>query len=344
MAETENIMQTDDFDIDLDTLALSFATRHILSDLDHDSIVKRSLDSLADFGRSDRIGLWLVDDDQNMMQAVGGSVGGKPIEITYQRPFSHTPVEDVIAKRTPETYPLVYDQGLPWPVEQGGVEGRKCLCLPLIAAGNRVTGMVTIDLAGEFSLKSGMLQILAMLVTIVAVGIETARLFRLAVIDGLTGLYLRRYMELRLAEEEKRIRRYGGQMALLMADVDHFKKLNDTFGHQQGDVVLQEMAEILQQSVRTGLDVVCRYGGEEFVVIMPHTDSAGARSVAERIRRGCENKQFTGLEPSRRVTISSGLACMDQQTAVSAQELLRRADEALYRAKENGRNRVCVWP
>jgi diguanylate cyclase (GGDEF)-like protein len=336
-------VQPDASDSDLDIIALSFAIRQILSVLDRDLMISKSLESLADLGRSDRVGLWLLDGREKAIQCEGGLIFGESVEPLFHKSFLQTPVAEVIAERTPEVYPLVYEQELPWPASAAGIPGRQCLCLPLIAADNRAIGVVTIDQPAGFSMGAVAMQILIVLTTVVAIGLETARLFRLAVIDGLTGLYLRRYMELRLEEEENRIRRYGGQMALLMIDIDHFKKLNDTYGHQQGDVVLQEMAKMMQSSVRKGLDVVCRYGGEEFVVIMPNTDAAGAVLVAEKIRRHCEETAFSGQGAPLHVTLSGGAASMAQQMQISSQELLRRADEALYRAKHNGRNRICLW-
>ncbi|MFH1349637.1 MAG: sensor domain-containing diguanylate cyclase [Pseudomonadota bacterium] len=337
------MVSLDDFDTEIDVIALSFATRQLLNDLDRDLMIPRALESLSDFGRSDRVGLWLLDDPRQTVTAEGGIVSTEGMKQSFQKAISGTPFEDVISKRTPNAYPLIYEHELPFPIHQNGIPGRQCLVAPLIAADNQVIGMVTFDHPADFSMSTGMMQPLMVLLTVVAIGLETARLFRLAVIDGLTGLYVRRYFELRLAEEENRIKRYGGRMALMITDIDHFKKFNDTYGHQQGDIVLRETAQLLQKSVRIGLDVVCRYGGEEFVVIMPNTDEAGAMVVAERVRKHCQDNEFSGQAEPLHVTLSGGVAFMDQDSWVPGQELLRRADESLYRAKEGGRNRIQFW-
>jgi diguanylate cyclase (GGDEF)-like protein len=188
-----------------------------------------------------------------------------------------------------------------------------------------------------------MMQSLLLLLTIVAVALETTRLFQLAVYDSLTGLYIRRYFDLRLAEEENRIKRYGGKLAILMMDIDHFKGVNDRYGHQQGDEVLHDIADIIKVSIRQALDSPCRYGGEEFVVIMPDTDLAGALTLAERIRESVHNHIMQGPEGDFNVTLSGGIAFMDQQGLIPRIELLKKADSALYRAKENGRNQIQVW-
>jgi diguanylate cyclase (GGDEF)-like protein len=184
---------------------------------------------------------------------------------------------------------------------------------------------------------------MALFLTVAAVGLETARLFNLAVVDGLTGLYVRRYLDLRLNEEEARIRRYGGGVSIMMCDIDHFKKFNDAYGHARGDMVLKGVADILRESVRQDVDVVCRYGGEEFVVIMPNTSLHGAMVVAERICRRCREHPFPGPEAPLRVTLSGGSAHMDHDSLIPADLLLERADQALYRAKNAGRDQVLAW-
>ena len=236
-----------------------------------------------------------------------------------------------------------YVEDIPVPVTEGGIQGRKCLCAPLVAANNRVIGLVTFDYTTEFSLPPIMMQSLLLLLTIIAVALETARLFQQAVYDGLTGLYVRRYFDLRLAEEENRIKRYGGRLTILIMDIDHFKKINDSYGHQEGDSVLCQVADIIRSSIRRDLDMPCRYGGEEFVVIMTDTDLAGALIVAERIRHSIQNHAFEMTGGPIKVTLSGGVAFMDQQGFVTGIELLKRADDALYRAKENGRNQIQVW-
>ena len=162
----------------------------------------------------------------------------------------------------------------------------------------------------------------------------------MAITDALTGLHNRRYMESHLATLIEQAASRGKPLSALVVDIDYFKSINDTHGHDAGDDVLREFALRLKKSIR-GIDLACRYGGEEFVVVMPETDMAVATMVAERLRRRIASEPFSISQGSDRieVTISVGIAAIgDAQD--SAQALLKRADQALYRAKRDGRNRV----
>ena len=165
---------------------------------------------------------------------------------------------------------------------------------------------------------------------------------RLSTTDALTGLSNRRAFMDRIAQEHERVRRYGGVISVLLIDVDHFKRINDTFGHLTGDVVLKELADILSDVLRTP-DVVCRYGGEEFAAFLPETSMGGAFTTAERLRTAVEQHQFCSGNPSIDVTVSIGLTQTDERDK-RYEKALNRADQALYQAKETGRNRVVVSP
>lgn len=158
---------------------------------------------------------------------------------------------------------------------------------------------------------------------------------RLSTTDPLTGLHNRRHLDDTLAGEFERAKRYVQPLAVLMADVDHFKRVNDEHGHDAGDRVLREVAATLKGALRHS-DVACRYGGEEFVAILPNTSASGAMQVAERLRRDVESREISGL----RVTISVGVAVHPDGGAATPAALVECADAALYRAKHQGRNRV----
>ncbi len=176
--------------------------------------------------------------------------------------------------------------------------------------------------------------------------IENARLQehtrRLAITDGLTGIFNHREFQRRLEEEIKRCTRYERSCSLLMLDIDHFKHFNDTYGHPVGDQVLSELAGILQQSTRE-MDAPARYGGEEFVVILPETEGEKAEVVAERIRKAIEAMEISpsGGE-ALRITVSIGVAAYPEN-ATSREELIGHSDQALYIAKRSGRNRICRY-
>jgi two-component system cell cycle response regulator len=162
----------------------------------------------------------------------------------------------------------------------------------------------------------------------------------MAITDALTGLHNRRYMENHLATLAEQASAHGKPLALMLLDIDYFKSINDSFGHDAGDDVLREFATRVRKSIR-GIDLACRYGGEEFVVVMPETDLHVASLVAERLRRSIAGEPFAASKGARRigVTISIGLATLEQNGEAVA-DVLKRADNALYRAKHEGRNRV----
>ncbi len=155
---------------------------------------------------------------------------------------------------------------------------------------------------------------------------------QLAVIDGLTGLYNRRYFNEVMLMEFARLKRFASNLSLLMIDIDNFKNYNDTNGHPAGDELLRKLSKLLKASMRE-VDMVCRYGGEEFVVILPQTDKKGAQIVAERLR-----VQATLYLPA---TLSIGISTFPED-AQEITTLIEKADVALYEAKRTGKNKYCV--
>ena len=173
----------------------------------------------------------------------------------------------------------------------------------------------------------------------------------LSIIDGLTGIFVRRHFLDRFEEELKRSIKYGHPLAVFMLDIDHFKRYNDDFGHLVGDATLKEVASILQANLRR-VDIVGRYGGEEFIIVIPETQREGALEVAERIRSGIARRTFKTYDEETRVTVSIGIALFpaDVPAVMAARyeeglaaELIQRSDQALYKAKEEGRNRVVLY-
>jgi diguanylate cyclase (GGDEF)-like protein len=161
---------------------------------------------------------------------------------------------------------------------------------------------------------------------------------RLAITDYLTSLYNRRHFSKIGEGEVQRARRYRRPLSAIMLDIDHFKQMNDTYGHTVGDQILQGVAESCRQELR-GVDVVGRYGGDEFVILLPENDLASAEQVAERLRKSIAQRRFTTTKGSVKVTASLGVAALDGKSP-TLETLLSRADQALYGAKQSGRNRV----
>ena len=163
----------------------------------------------------------------------------------------------------------------------------------------------------------------------------------LAITDGLTGVYVRRHLVERFEGELERSKRFGFKLSFLMIDIDTFKRFNDQYGHLVGDVVLKQTVETIRKNVRE-IDLVGRYGGEEFGVLLIETDESGALFVAERIRRAVAERVFSAYDESLKVTVSIG--CATYSSAIHEVDLLiDAADSALYQAKRQGGNKVCAY-
>jgi len=171
--------------------------------------------------------------------------------------------------------------------------------------------------------------------------VELERTRRLVKLDSLTGLYNHRFFQDRLTEEIRRSERYERSLSLLLMDIDHFKEVNDTHGHPAGDSVLRVVSRLLLESSRVE-DIVARYGGEEFAVILPETTSAGAEIFASRVQRDFESSRIVERELPRGIKITVSIGVADSKRGCTSAALLEAADQALYRAKREGRNRICV--
>lgn len=223
---------------------------------------------------------------------------------------------------------------------------RSLLVVPLLVD-NKIIGVVTIGKKEPNAFGPKQMQILSILGGQAAVAMANSLLYKkiekLAITDGLTKVYNHRYFYKRAEEELERAKRYGKVFAIIMLDLDYFKKFNDQFGHKAGDLALSTVSQILMDSTRN-IDVVCRYGGEEFTIILPETDSESAKPVAERIRAAVENYYFAVAEgqPPVHITVSIGIATYPRD-ASNLDELIEYADRALYYSKEHGKNTVTLW-
>ena len=222
-------------------------------------------------------------------------------------------------------------------------ETRSRMCIPLVSFGQTL-GVLMLESEHLGSFHEADVESLEAVADICATAIQNAhyieRVKQLAYLDGLTGIFNRRYFEMRVVEEIDRARRFDSGMAVLMVDIDQFKRLNDEFGHLLGDEVLRQVSSMFHQQLRK-IDVVCRYGGEEFAVLLSQTNPQHALAVAEKLRRLVENWQFPGVPQS--VTISAGVATFPDH-GTTRDELVKSADAGLYAAKQSGRNRVLLGP
>jgi diguanylate cyclase (GGDEF)-like protein len=198
------------------------------------------------------------------------------------------------------------------------------------------------DKKGSFNIQE--LQPLEAVADICATAIQNAhyvdRVKQLAYLDGLTGIFNRRYFELRIVEEIDRAQRFSSGMGVIMVDIDHFKLLNDEFGHLLGDEVLRQVSSLFHQQLRK-IDVVCRFGGEEFAILLSQADAQQTLAVAEKLRKLVGEWQFPGVP--RPVTISAGVSGYPDHGS-TRDSLVKAADAALYAAKQAGRNRISSTP
>lgn len=222
----------------------------------------------------------------------------------------------------------------------------RAIHLPLVAAGEPF-GVVQLMRPRSLPFTAADLALFGLIVGHLATALHDRllleQLHRVAITDSLTRLYNRRHLQTILAKECARAVRHGLKLAVAMLDIDHFKRINDTHGHAAGDVVLIEVGRRLQQSVRES-DSVFRYGGEEFAVLLPETSQQHAVKAIERLRRAIAASPVPTQAGPLMVTISAGVAGRDAGAPLDGEALLRRADQALYLAKQQGRNRVCASP
>ncbi|MDD5428331.1 MAG: sensor domain-containing diguanylate cyclase [Candidatus Omnitrophica bacterium] len=219
---------------------------------------------------------------------------------------------------------------------------RSLIATPLVS-GDKVIGILRMDSARKVAYTQDDLRLLDIIADLGAISIENALLYartqELAIIDSMTGLAVRRYFLERLHAEVKRTAMKKGKMSLVMLDIDHFKKYNDQFGHAAGDIILKHIAKTINSMIREG-DIAARYGGEEIVIMLCGRSKNEAALEAEEIRKAVKESPIMLRRHSADVTVSMGVSGYPED-ASSAEALIRLADERLYKAKAQGRDRVC---
>ena len=222
------------------------------------------------------------------------------------------------------------------------LQGQHVMCIPLIAQSNSI-GVMHLLVADTEALPSGFKQLALSIAEHLSLALANLqlqdKLRQQAIRDPLTNLYNRRFMEETLENTISRAARNDSSVALLMMDMDHFKRFNDTFGHDAGDYVLKTVAKRIINNIRNQ-DIACRFGGEEMAILLPETDQEGAEQIADKICRTIRqlHLEFNNM-PLGQLTASIGVATFPLHSANST-ELLKSADTALYQAKKNGRDQV----
>jgi diguanylate cyclase (GGDEF)-like protein len=319
--------------------ALNRAIRNLSQYLDKEKIIEVSVALLAGMVNPRIIALLLKLPEGNEWEIVGseGILGKK-------RTLVLNPKEGILGRviltRAPQIArsPQVLSQK-----EKYLFEGFKVIyAFPFIAQEEILGGVFIVDPNTKVE-ERDQIRFLSTFTSQIAISLQNAFLYEMAITDGLTKLFIKRYFDTQLIHEIHRSHRYHHKMSLLMIDIDHFKQINDTYGHLAGNLVLKKIGEILRTQSRT-VDIVSRYGGEEFTIILPESDKKCAYQMAERLRQKVAEEEFeiSHTPGSRRirVTISIGIACFPED-ALEKEALIGLADKYLYQAKLHGRNRVC---
>jgi len=313
-------------------------TRSLSSILDLDQLLDDILNIADDLLKVKKCSVLLVDSSSKSLNLHA--------KLDKRKRSVYNPPKQIADKRTIDIS-IFKIESYKSKAKMGLESGRQFLELPLISHG-KVIGLFQIEPQKKYEFLEKDRKNFTIFANSAAIAIDNARLHmkmqELTIIDALTGLYNYRYFRTKLLDEIRRSDRYHQKLSLLMIDIDHFKEINDSQGHQTGNIILQEIVGIIKHSVRD-VDIVARYGGEEFVVILPQTGLGNATTIAERMRAHVDKSYFTSSQGQRdvRSTISVGIAVYPDGM-LSANQLLEKVDQAMYRAKREGRNRVCCAP
>ncbi|MDQ7779135.1 MAG: sensor domain-containing diguanylate cyclase [Planctomycetota bacterium] len=308
----------------------------VTQDLDAETVLQKVLELTGDIVRAkgrEEIGIFKCDED------------GKPVPLAYRKEGATLfgrELEKVYIDKHNVAECAEYKR-----LFRLADEDQLDIALPL-TADREIVGVlkVVVPLEGHREEKHALAELLEQnlqnFANTVALAIKTPDLYTRTITDGLTGLYSKRHFLSQIPTYFEMARRHNEPLSMLMVDIDHFKQVNDTHGHQTGDIVLKAVAGVLKKASRLS-DSVYRYGGEEMGILMPESSVREAEMTAERLRKKVESKKMTGSDKEEvRVTISIGVATF-MPGMTGFQQIVEHADKALYEAKRTGRNKVCVF-
>jgi len=300
------------------------------------------VDRLPSVFSIDYFTLFLYDQDKRKLNLMCHN--HPEIESSFSIPLSSSPIMEAAVLRgqyirEQDFSTSSYYRGADNPLFKKGY----FVSIPLMIE-KEIVGLLNINDVGQDSFDVGDLDFILNLSEFIAMSISNAVLYeqanKLAVTDGLTGISNRQSVEKSLQIEFERSKRYNSPLSLILLDVDHFKDVNDTYGHQKGDEILIAFAALLKKACRAN-DIAARYGGEEFLMILPQSNAQGAFKIAERVREEMMKISFTGNESNFAVTVSCGVAEFNKDYE-SINKLITVADRALYEAKNGGRNKTIL--
>ncbi len=318
------------------------ATQMIATELQLQGLLEMAINATSEITEVSRASVWLLDEERNqfVLKSHRGEYVDLPEELALDSSKLATEIyqkkEAMKVKHTP-------DPALPAEIQKDiELFGESFIAVPILSGGEFLGIMHLCHKVGEKEFSERDLRLTTVFAVQLGAAVKNAKLYEQAITDGMTRLYLHRYFKQRLFDEVKRAERFKRPLALVMIDIDHFKKFNDNYGHQLGDEVLKKVASIVRKSIRTH-DLPARYGGEEFAVVLPETDLTGATTLAERIRRTIEAEHIEHNAQIIKITASFGVAVYPEH-ANQPDALIKSADMALYQSKEHGRNRVSSLP
>ncbi len=349
-----------------------------------EKLIKQILHVLAKIGQSDRVALLRITQQET------GVLLGALVDNKFSFPrklikLDNTPIEELLNTTKAghaSTYPCTLIDGYPFPVHDNRNIPLQCLCLPLYSSQNRLQAVLLLAREGDHMSNFYNLHIIEWLQGLLAASFETAIenniLSKKIIVDSFTGLHSHHYFEMRLQEEFVRCERHGGTMSILIVDIDHFQTVTAKLGYQQSRRVLQAVSKVVSGAIRQEIDIPCRYGSSQIILLLPSTNVDGAMVVAERIRERCEKMKLRlPNQKTIKVTVSIGVAhnieeihdpetvakmeaVMDsdspyselsrdelteiiEDSEVSKEDLLYRAEVMLSAAHQAGHNQVMVW-
>ncbi|MDD3147401.1 MAG: diguanylate cyclase [Candidatus Riflebacteria bacterium] len=307
---------------------------------DSEELLKFVLTHAIEVLEAERGSIMLLDDQTDELMVKVAS-GGR------YRVFSGTPIrlgQGVCGQVALDGQGLICNEGFKdsrfrnfgslMPVE----DIKSLICSPLKFKEGTIGVINIVNKRNSTDFRESDLSLLNLIASQAAVTIENNKLYELSITDGMTRLFVHRYFQARLSEELLRARRYGLTLSLIMIDIDNFKKFNDTYGHQIGDIVIQKVAQSIKETVRTGIDIPCRYGGEEMSVILPETRPEEALQTAERLRERIAALSLAHSSGELRITVSIGVSSYPVHSH-DRESLIKTADKALYVSKGAGKNR-----
>ena len=301
------------------------------------------VDRLPSVFSIDYFTLFLYDQDKRKLNLMCHN--HPEIESSFSIPLSSSPIMEAAVLRgqyirEQDFSTSSYYRGADNPLFKKGY----FVSIPLMIE-KEVVGVLNINDVDQDSFNVGDLGFILNLSELIAMSISNAVLYeqtkKLAVTDGLTGISNRPNMEQSLLSEFERSKRYNSPLSIVLLDVDHFKDVNDSYGHQKGDEILVTFASVLKKFCRAN-DTAARYGGEEFLMILPQSNAQGAFKIAERVREEIMKMSFVGNDSKFSVTTSCGVAELNRDYMKNIDQLINVADNAMYEAKNSGRNKTII--